>query len=136
MRGQDVFVVQLDSFPANDHMMELLIRLDALKRASPARITAVLPDYGYARQDRKTGPCMPISAKLVANLITVAGANRVLTLDLHANQIQGFWQPRQAVVDAFGDSIGNIVSIGIVAPILKRQNGELDQSGLVWKPFK
>jgi len=91
MRGQDVFVVQPTSFPANDHMMELLIWLDALKRASPARITAVLPYYGYARQDRKTGPRTPISAKLVANLITVAGANRVLTLDLHANQIQGFF---------------------------------------------
>ena len=91
MRGQDVFVVQPTSFPANDHMMELLIWLDALKRASPARITAVLPYYGYARQDRKTGPRTPISAKLVANLITTAGANRVLTLDLHANQIQGFF---------------------------------------------
>ena len=91
MRGQDVFVVQPTSFPANDHMMELLIWLDALKRASPARITAVLPYYGYARQDRKVGPRTPISAKLVANLITTAGANRVLTLDLHANQIQGFF---------------------------------------------
>ncbi len=91
MRGQDVFVVQPTSYPANDHMMELLIWLDALKRASPARITAVLPYYGYARQDRKTGPRTPISAKLVANLITTAGANRVLTLDLHANQIQGFF---------------------------------------------
>ncbi|HYB57747.1 MAG TPA: ribose-phosphate pyrophosphokinase [Alphaproteobacteria bacterium] len=91
MRGQDVFVVQPTSYPANDHLMELLIWLDALKRASPARITAVLPYYGYARQDRKTGPRTPISAKLVANLITTAGANRVLTLDLHANQIQGFF---------------------------------------------
>ncbi|HUC63209.1 MAG TPA: ribose-phosphate pyrophosphokinase [Alphaproteobacteria bacterium] len=91
MRGQDVFLVQPTSFPANDHLMELLIWLDALKRASPARITAVIPYYGYARQDRKTGPRTPISAKLVANLITTAGANRVLTLDLHANQIQGFF---------------------------------------------
>jgi len=91
MRGQDVFVIQPTSYPANDHLMELLIWLDALKRASPARITAVLPYYGYARQDRKTGPRTPISAKLVANLITTAGANRVLTLDLHANQIQGFF---------------------------------------------
>jgi ribose-phosphate pyrophosphokinase len=91
MRGQDVFLVQPTSFPANDHLMELLIWLDALKRASPARITAVLPYYGYARQDRKTGPRTPISAKLVANLITTAGANRILTLDLHANQIQGFF---------------------------------------------
>src|SRR5579875_2908391 len=91
MRGQDVFLVQPTSYPANDHLMELLIWLDALKRASPARITAVVPYYGYARQDRKTGPRTPISAKLVANLITTAGANRVLTLDLHANQIQGFF---------------------------------------------
>jgi len=91
MRGQDVFVIQPTSYPANDHLMELLIWLDALKRASPARITAVIPYYGYARQDRKTGPRTPISAKLVANLITTAGANRVLTLDLHANQIQGFF---------------------------------------------
>jgi ribose-phosphate pyrophosphokinase len=91
MRGQDVFLVQPTSFPANDHLMELLIWLDALKRASPARITAVIPYFGYARQDRKTGPRTPISAKLVANLITTAGANRVLTLDLHANQIQGFF---------------------------------------------
>lgn len=91
MRGQDVFLVQPTSYPANDHLMELLIWLDALKRASPARITAVVPYFGYARQDRKTGPRTPISAKLVANLITTAGANRVLTLDLHANQIQGFF---------------------------------------------
>ncbi|HYB10925.1 MAG TPA: ribose-phosphate pyrophosphokinase [Alphaproteobacteria bacterium] len=91
MRGQDVFLIQSTSYPANDHLMELLIWLDALKRASPSRITAVLPYYGYARQDRKTGPRTPISAKLVANLITTAGANRVLTLDLHANQIQGFF---------------------------------------------
>ena len=91
MRGQDVFVIQPTSYPANDHLMELLIWLDALKRASPSRITAVLPYYGYAPQDRKTGPRTPISAKLVANLITTAGANRVLTLDLHANQIQGFF---------------------------------------------
>ncbi|HEY6336271.1 MAG TPA: ribose-phosphate pyrophosphokinase [Alphaproteobacteria bacterium] len=91
MRGQDVFLIQPTSYPANDHLMELLIWLDALKRASPLRITAVLPYYGYARQDRKTGPRTPISAKLVANLITTAGANRVLTLDLHANQIQGFF---------------------------------------------
>ena len=91
VRGADVFVIQSTSFPANDHLMELLIWLDALKRASPSRITAIIPYYGYARQDRKTGPRTPISAKLVANLITTAGANRVLTLDLHANQIQGFF---------------------------------------------
>ncbi|HZH25628.1 MAG TPA: ribose-phosphate pyrophosphokinase [Azospirillaceae bacterium] len=91
VRGEDVFVVQSTSFPANDNLMELLIVLDALRRGSARRITAVLPYYGYARQDRKTGPRTPISAKLVANLITVAGANRVLTLDLHAGQIQGFF---------------------------------------------
>lgn len=91
MRGEDVFVVQSTSFPANDNMMELLITLDALKRASARRITAVIPYFGYARQDRKPGPRTPISAKLVANLITSAGADRVLTLDLHAGQIQGFF---------------------------------------------
>ncbi|MGI9413880.1 MAG: ribose-phosphate pyrophosphokinase, partial [Hyphomicrobiales bacterium] len=91
VRGEDVFVVQPTSFPANDHLMELLIIIDALKRASADRITAVLPYYGYARQDRKPGPRTPISAKLVANLITRAGADRVLTLDLHAGQIQGFF---------------------------------------------
>ncbi len=91
VRGEDVFVVQPTSFPANDHLMELLIIIDALKRASADRITAVLPYYGYARQDRKPGPRTPISAKLVADLITRAGADRVLTLDLHAGQIQGFF---------------------------------------------
>lgn len=91
VRGGDVFVVQSTSFPANDHLMELLIMIDALKRGSAKRITAVLPYFGYARQDRKTGPRSPISAKLVANLITQAGADRVLTLDLHAGQIQGFF---------------------------------------------
>ncbi len=91
VRGEDVFVVQSTSFPANDNLMELLVSLDALRRGSARRITAVLPYYGYARQDRKSGPRTPISAKLVANLITVAGADRVLTLDLHAGQIQGFF---------------------------------------------
>lgn len=91
VRGEDVFVVQPTSFPANDHLMELLIIMDALKRASADRITAVLPYFGYGRQDRKPGPRTPISAKLVANLITRAGADRVLTLDLHAGQIQGFF---------------------------------------------
>src|SRR6202050_3146388 len=91
VRGADVFVIQSTSFPANDHMMELLIIIDALRRASAQRITAVLPYFGYARQDRKPGPRTPISAKLVANLITNAGADRVLTLDLHAGQIQGFF---------------------------------------------
>jgi ribose-phosphate pyrophosphokinase len=91
VRGEDVFVVQSTSYPANDNLMELLICIDALRRASAKRITAVLPYFGYARQDRKPGPRTPISAKLVANLITVAGANRVLSIDLHAGQIQGFF---------------------------------------------
>jgi ribose-phosphate pyrophosphokinase len=91
VRGADVFVIQSTSFPANDHLMELLIIMDALRRASARRITAVIPYFGYARQDRKPGPRTPISAKLVANLITRAGADRVLTLDLHAGQIQGFF---------------------------------------------
>ncbi len=91
VRGEDVFVVQSTSFPANDNLMELLILIDALRRASARRITAVIPYYGYARQDRKPGGRTPISAKLVANMITRAGADRVLTLDLHADQIQGFF---------------------------------------------
>ncbi|PZO91633.1 MAG: phosphoribosylpyrophosphate synthetase [Sphingomonas sanxanigenens] len=91
VRGEDVFVVQSTGYPANDNLMELLICIDALKRASAKRITAVIPYFGYARQDRKPGPRTPISAKLVANLITVAGANRVLSVDLHAGQIQGFF---------------------------------------------
>ncbi len=91
VRGEDVFVIQSTSYPANDNLMELLVAMDALKRGSARRITAVLPYFGYARQDRKSGPRTPISAKLVANLITVAGADRVLTLDLHAGQIQGFF---------------------------------------------
>src|SRR3954454_13897599 len=91
VRGEDVFVVQSTSFPANDNLMELLICIDALKRASARRITAVTPSFGYARQDRKVGGRTPISAKLVANLITRAGAARVLTMDLHSGQIQGFF---------------------------------------------
>ena len=91
VRGEDVFVVQSTSYPANDNLMELLICIDALRRASAKRITAVLPYFGYARQDRKPGPRTPISAKLGANLITVAGASRVLSVDLHAGQIQGFF---------------------------------------------
>ena len=91
VRGEDVFVVQSTSYPANDNLMELLVAIDALKRGSAHRITAVIPYFGYARQDRKTGPRTPISAKLVANLITTAGADRVLTMDLHATQIQGFY---------------------------------------------
>ena len=91
VRGEDVFVIQPTSAPSNDNLMELLICIDALKRASAKRITAVVPYFGYARQDRKMGPRTPISAKLVANLITVAGADRVLSVDLHAGQIQGFF---------------------------------------------
>jgi ribose-phosphate pyrophosphokinase len=91
VRGQDAFVIQSTSFPANDNLMELLILIDAMKRSSARRITAVIPYYGYARQDRKPGPRTPISAKLVANLIERAGADRVLTVDLHAGQIQGFF---------------------------------------------
>lgn len=91
MRGEDVFILQSTSYPANDHIMELLVAIDALRRSSAKRITAVMPYYGYARQDRKPGPRTPISAKLVANIITEAGADRVLTLELHAGQIQGFF---------------------------------------------
>ncbi len=91
VRGEDMFVIQPTSYPANDNLMELLVTLDALRRASAERITAVVPYYGYARQDRKTAPRTPITAKLIANLITQAGANRVLTVDLHSGQIQGFF---------------------------------------------
>src|SRR5689334_16996214 len=91
VRGEDVFVVQSTSFPANDNLMELLIIIDALRRASARRITAVMPYFGYARQDRKSLARTPISAKLVSNMITTAGAHRVLTVDLHAGQIQGFF---------------------------------------------
>ena len=91
VRGEDMFIIQSTSYPANDNLMELLVSLDALRRASARRITAVIPYFGYARQDRKSGPRTPISAKLVANLITKAGADRILTMDLHAGQIQGFF---------------------------------------------
>jgi len=91
VRGEDVFIIQSTSYPCNDNLMELLVTLDAMRRGSARRITAVMPYFGYARQDRKSGPRTPISAKLVANLITVAGADRVLTVDLHAGQIQGFF---------------------------------------------
>jgi len=91
VRGEDMFVIQSTSFPANDNLMELLVIIDALRRSSARRITAVVPYFGYARQDRKPGPRTPISAKLVANLVTEAGASRVLTVDLHAGQIQGFF---------------------------------------------
>ena len=91
VRGEDIFIIQSTSFPSNDNIMELLIAIDAVKRASAKRITAVIPYFGYARQDRKVAPRTPISAKLVANILTTAGADRVLTLDLHAGQIQGFF---------------------------------------------
>jgi len=108
VRGEDVFVIQSTSLPANDNMMELLVCLDALKRASAKRITAVLPYFGYARQDRKSSPRTPISAKLVANLIVAAGAHRVLTLDLHAGQIQGFFDIPVDNLYAAGEMIGDI----------------------------
>ena len=114
VRGEDMFVIQSSSFPANDNLMELLIIIDALRRASAKRITAVIPYFGYARQDRKVGPRTPISAKLVANLITGAGANRVLTVDLHAGQIQGFFDiptdnlyAMQAIVRDIRDYLGD-----------------------------
>ena len=108
VRGSDVFVVQSTSSPVNDNLMELLIMIDALKRASAGRITAVMPYFGYARQDRKTKPRDPISAKLVANLITRAGADRVLTMDLHANQIQGFFDGREDEVIVVSPDVGSV----------------------------
>jgi len=113
VRGEDVFVVQPTSYPANDHLMELLVCIDALRRASAKRITAVLPYFGYARQDRKPGPRTPISAKLVANLITTAGADRVLTLDLHAGQIQGF----------FDIPTDNLFSAPVIVPDIEAKYG-------------
>jgi len=115
VRGEDVFVVQSTSAPANDNLMELLICIDALRRASAKRITAVMPYFGYARQDRKPGPRTPISAKLVANLITKAGADRVLAVDLHAGQIQGF----------FDIPTDNLYAAPVMAAdILQRTGGE------------
>src|SRR5918999_552764 len=114
VRGEDVFLVQSTSYPTNDNLMELLICIDAMRRASAKRITAVVPYFGYARQDRKPGPRTPISAKLVANLITEAGASRVLTVDLHAGQIQGFFDiptdnlyAQPVMVKDIQDYIGN-----------------------------
>jgi ribose-phosphate pyrophosphokinase len=115
VRGEDMFIIQSTSYPANDHLMELLICMDALRRASAKRITAVIPYFGYARQDRKAGPRTPISAKLVANLITTAGANRVLTTDLHAGQIQGF----------FDIPTDNLYAEPVMsADIIQRMNGQ------------
>lgn len=124
VRGEDVFVIQSTSNPANNNLMELLITIDALTRASASRITAVIPYFGYARQDRKAGPRTPISAKLVANLITTAGADRVLTVDLHAGQIQGFFDiptDNLFAVNVFADRIraihkGDIEDVTIVSP--------------------
>jgi len=123
VRGEDIFVLQSTSFPANDNLMELLIIIDALRRASARRITAVLPYFGYARQDRKVGPRTPISAKLVANLITEAGANRVLTVDLHAGQIQGFFDiptdnlfAMPAMVRDIEDYLGRGDHVTVVSP--------------------
>jgi ribose-phosphate pyrophosphokinase len=114
VRGEDVFVIQSTSFPANDNLMELLVTLDALRRSSARRITAVIPYFGYARQDRKSAPRTPISAKLVANLITEAGAHRVLTIDLHAGQIQGF----------FDIPVDNLIAAGVFSrDIQKRYEG-------------
>jgi len=122
VRGEDIFVIQSTSFPANDNLMELLIIIDALKRASARRVTAVIPYFGYARQDRKVGPRTPISAKLVANLITRAGADRVLTVDLHAGQIQGFFDiptdnlfAMPVVVKDIQDAVGH-ENLMIVSP--------------------
>ncbi len=111
IRGEDVFFIQPTSFPANDNLMELLITLDALRRSSARRITAVIPYFGYARQDRRTGSRTPISAKLVANLITTAGANRALMLDLHAGQIQGF----------FDIPTDNLVAAPVFTPDIERR---------------
>ena len=116
VRGEDVFVVQSTSHPANDNLMELLISIDALRRASAKRITAVIPYFGYARQDRKPGPRTPISAKLVANLITEAGADRVLTVDLHAGQIQGF----------FDIPTDNLYGAPVISEDIIRRHGDKD----------
>jgi ribose-phosphate pyrophosphokinase len=113
VRGADVFVVQPTSPPVNEHLMELLVMIDAFKRASAARITAVIPYYGYARQDRKDKPRVPISAKLVANLISVAGAHRILTMDLHASQIQGFFDMPVDHLFAASVIVEHVASLGL-----------------------
>lgn len=116
VRGRDVFIVQSTSTPGNDHLMELLITLDALKRSSAGRITAVIPYFGYARQDRKLKPRVPITAKLVADLITTAGADRVLTMDLHAGQIMGF----------FNIPVDNLMALPVLLPYVKEKYGHED----------
>lgn len=123
VRGEDIFIVQSTSNPANDHLMELLVTIDAARRGSARRITAVIPYFGYARQDRKTGPRTPISAKLVANLITVAGADRVLTMDLHAGQIQGF----------FDIPVDNLYAAPVVIPDIREHFGH-DESLMIVSP--
>ena len=141
VRGEDVFVIQSTSFPANDNLMELLVSIDALRRASARRITAVLPYFGYARQDRKPGPRTPISAKLVANLITKAGADRVLTLELHAGQIQGFFDIptdnlfaapviTKDIVDNYPDDNLLVVSPDVGGVIRARGTAKRLQAGL------
>ncbi|MEI6831571.1 MAG: ribose-phosphate pyrophosphokinase [Candidatus Omnitrophota bacterium] len=112
VRGKDVFIVQPTCPPTNDNLMELLIMMDALRRASASRITAVIPYFGYARQDRKDQPRVPITAKLVANLLTVAGANRILTMDLHAGQIQGF----------FDIPVDHLFSVGVLVDYFSKMN--------------
>ena len=112
VRGEDVFVIQSTSYPTNDNLMELLIIIDTLRRASAKRITAVVPYFGYARQDRKPGPRTPITSKLVANMIDKAGANRVLTMDLHADQIQGF----------FEKPVDHLYASSIFVPYIKSNN--------------
>jgi ribose-phosphate pyrophosphokinase len=123
VRGEDVFLIQSTSAPANEHLMELMITLDALRRASARRITVVVPYFGYARQDRKPGPRTPITAKLVANLITTAGASRVLTVDLHAGQIQGFFDipvdhlyARPVIVDDIKKYFSDLSNVTVVSP--------------------
>src|SRR6516165_2972597 len=116
VRGEDVFVVQSSSPPSNHYLMEMFIMMDALRRASASRITAVLPFYGYARQDRKDQPRVPITAKLVANLLTAAGANRVLCMDLHAQQIQGF----------FDIPVDHLYAAPVIYRHLSAQNQKLD----------
>lgn len=121
VRGRDVFVIQSTCTPVNERLMELLIIMDALKRASARRITAVIPYYGYARQDRKVAPRVPISAKLVANIITVAGANRIITMDLHAGQIQGF----------FDIPVDNLFSAPVILEYIKKN---FDQDIVIVSP--
>ncbi len=124
VRGSDVFVIQSTCMPVNDNLMDLLIMIDALKRASAGRVTAVLPYFGYARQDRKTKPRDPISAKLVANLITRAGADRVLTMDLHANQIQGF----------FDIPVDNLLGAPLFVDYFNQKYAEVHEDTMVVSP--